>query len=50
MTIGIKGEIDASYIESLNKLLAEGAITADEVNAMFNSIGWDPNISWEEAE
>jgi hypothetical protein len=25
--------------------LQEGAITADEVNAMFNSIGWDPNIT-----
>ena len=50
ITIGIKGEIDQSYIDSINKLLETGAITADEVNAMFNSIGWDPNITWNESE
>ena len=50
ITIGIKGEIDQSYIDSINKLLETGAITTDEVNAMFNSIGWDPNITTKEGE
>ena len=47
ITIGINGEISDSYRESINELLRTGALTADEVNSMFNSIGWDPNLTFE---
>ena len=46
--IGFTGTIDPSYVESLNTLLAQGAVTTDQIQAMFNSIGWNPNITYDE--
>lgn len=42
------GEIDGAdqFINSLNELLAAGEITADEVNAVLSSIGFDPSVEY----
>lgn len=48
--VGIEGEIDPSYIASLNKLLSTGALTVDQIQSMFNSIGWSPDITYDEIE
>ena len=50
LTVGIKGEISDEYKKSINELLRTGALTADQVTSMFNSIGWEPNITTEEGE
>ena len=47
-TIGFEGQINQSYIDSLNNLLSSGALTVDQIQGMFNSIGWDPDISYKE--
>lgn len=49
-TVGFKGEIDQSYIDSMQKLLDSGALTVDQIQSMFNSLGWQPNISYDEQE
>ena len=45
-TIGFEGDI-SKYTSALEDLLNEGALTVDQVNAMFNSIGWAPEIKSE---
>ena len=47
-TIGFEGQIDQSYIDSLNALLESGALTTDQIQSMFNSIGWAPDIYFDE--
>lgn len=39
---------DTDFIASLNEMLANGKMTAEQVNSYLNAIGYDPNIEMEE--
>lgn len=39
---------EANVIASLQSILDAGAMTADQISAALNSIGWEPEITWEE--
>ena len=43
------GEIEGmdGYLDSLNQMLASGELTAEQVNAILESIGFDPEIEYE---
>lgn len=39
---------DQDFVDSLNQMMEDGKITADQVNSYLNTIGYDPNIEYEE--
>ena len=47
--IGMKAALDPSYIDQLNEMLDNGVITADQLTDAFSTIGWSPNIEYEDA-
>ena len=36
----------AQVIDALNSMLSAGTMTADEIEAALNAIGWEPEIEW----
>ena len=45
VSIGIDTEIDTTQgVDALNELLRSGAITEEQMNKMFSSIGYKPNV------
>lgn len=38
----------ANVIASLNSILSAGQMTADQITAALNAIGWEPEITWKE--
>ena len=45
--IAIGTSVDlGNSVEEINKLLEAGVLTADQITAAFNAIGYEPNIKW----
>lgn len=49
--IGIPVDIDNTrYLATLNQMLADGELTAEQVRTAFNSMGYEPNIDYIEGK
>ena len=44
MSIGVQMNLDQGYVDSLNEMLENGLITADQLTSLFASVGWTPEI------
>lgn len=51
LDIGATATLDnSSYLDTINQMLADGLITADQIQSAFNAIGYAPEIDYVKAE